>query len=346
MSQWALTNPERRTALQRLGYSEREAHFLCLAGLHSGYFVRRQYASFLGTQDSGSVTQLIEKVLDLGHAESDTYKANTHIYHLAARPFYAALGQEDNRNRRRKELVTIKAKLMGLDFVLAHPDKAYLATEQEKRFFFQNVFSIEPADLPAKKYAGRGPLTTRYFVEKYPIFHSPSPESACPPVVSFGFVDPGLSGLNGFETFLNHYSALLAHLRDFIVIYVAANEVLLAKARTTFEGFLQGRRTQTNRTPWNGPVEKILEYFQARHLFEAKRFDTFDRAKLIRFRDQQEQFVGPQIEALYERWKAGEHLEILQDSGSKPNRQPPLHGRFSTYLLEHSYDLFGSVTTH
>ncbi len=113
MTQLAMTNLERQAALERFGYSEREAHFLCLAGLHSGYFLRRQYVDFLGGQDGGNVTQLIEKVLDLSHAEAATYRANTHIYHLSARPFYAALGQEDNRNRRRKELFTIKAKLMA-----------------------------------------------------------------------------------------------------------------------------------------------------------------------------------------------------------------------------------------
>src|ERR1700730_9956359 len=149
MSQIALTNVERRQALERLGYSEREAHFLCLAALHGGYFLRRQYAQFLGCQDGGTVTQLIEKILDLRHAESATYKANTHIYHLSARPFYASLGQEDNRNRRRKELVTIKAKLMGFDFVLDHQDKEYLATEQEKVRFFQEAFQVESSTLPA-----------------------------------------------------------------------------------------------------------------------------------------------------------------------------------------------------
>ena len=49
-----MTNAERIQALQRLGYTEREAAFLCLAALHGGYFLRRQYAQFLGREDGGT----------------------------------------------------------------------------------------------------------------------------------------------------------------------------------------------------------------------------------------------------------------------------------------------------
>src|ERR1051325_6119720 len=132
MSQIRLTDSERRDGLTRLGYTSREAAFLCLAALHAGYFLRRQYAQFLGTSMSGQVAALIEKVLANGHAEATTFAGDIHIYHLCARPFYAVLGQEDNRNRRTRQPATIRKKLMALDYVLAHPDHRYLATEQEK----------------------------------------------------------------------------------------------------------------------------------------------------------------------------------------------------------------------
>ena len=38
----------RARALQALGYTEREAQFVELAALHSGYFVRRQFNAFVG----------------------------------------------------------------------------------------------------------------------------------------------------------------------------------------------------------------------------------------------------------------------------------------------------------
>jgi len=346
MSQIALTALERRAALERLGYSEREADFLCLAALHGGYFLRRQYARFLDSPDGGTVTQLIEKALDLGHAEAATYKANTHIYHLAARPFYAALGQQDNRNRRRKEPMTIKTKLMGLDFVLDHPDQKYLTTEQEKRRFFQERFSVQPHELPAKHYASRGEITDRYFVEKYPIFYSSSFEPASPPVVSFCFLDSGLAAVSAFESFLSQYARLFAHLRGFEVIYVAANEVLFAKAQTAFQRFSSSRQAPANGLALDAELPKILEYFEARRLLEAKQFASFDRAKLIRFRDQQIAFGNPKTEALYKRWRAGDNLRDLFNPEPKQGFHPSNAGHFSTYLLEYSYELFGHLTAH
>lgn len=346
MSQIALTNPERIKALQRLGYHEREASFLSLAALHGGYFLRRQYADFIGSRDGGNVAQLIEKTLDQGHAEAATYKANVHVYHLVARRFYAALGQEDNRNRRRKELVTIKAKLMGLDFVLAHLKEEYLATEQEKFEFFCMGLRIDSEALPTKRYASRGQITDRYFVEKYPIFHSPSPQPACSPVVSFCVVDPGMASVCGFETFLNQYGRLFAALREFAVIYVAASDVLFAKARGTFERFAGGG--------WNGKTgatsdtrtQRMLDYFEARRQYETRQLTSFDRAKLIRLRNEKQEFDSQEIEALYDRWTTGGRVAVLESVAPKSPLQAGISGKFSTYLLEHSYDLFGSLTTH
>ena len=346
MTQLAMTNAERHAALERFGYSEREACFLCLAGLHGGYFLRRQYAAFLGGQDGGNVTQLIEKALDLGHAEAATYKANTHVYHLSARRFYAALGQQDNRNRRRKELLTIKSKLMGLDFVLFHQNNEYLATDQEKRSFFRETFHVESGELPAKHYASHGLLTHRHFVEKYPIFYSPSARAACPPVVSFCFVDPGLAGVSGFETFLSRYAGLFIYLPEFCAIYVATSDALFSKAQNTFERLRTTGWAALNGADYNGQIDKLLEYFEARRLFEGKQFTSFDRAKLIRFRDQQEAYSRPKVDALYQRWKAGGDITSLSNSSPKQGLEPNHSGHFSTCLLKQTYDFFGNIAGH
>jgi hypothetical protein len=45
-----MTNQERICNLKMLGYTDREAEFLCLAALHSGYFVRRQFLGFAGRE--------------------------------------------------------------------------------------------------------------------------------------------------------------------------------------------------------------------------------------------------------------------------------------------------------
>src|ERR1700730_15708152 len=129
MSSVSMNNPERITALRSLGYTEREAAFLCLAALHGGFFLRRQYCEFIGKEIGGTAAALVEKLIAQQHAVAITALNHTKIYHLGCRPFYAAIGEIDNRNRRKHSTRAIKNRLIGLDFVLAHQDYRYLATE-------------------------------------------------------------------------------------------------------------------------------------------------------------------------------------------------------------------------
>src|SRR5262252_1481824 len=121
MSAQLMSHSERLEALKALGYTDREAAFLCLAALHSGYFLRRQYCDFIGREVGGTAAALVERLADQRHAGVITAFNNTKICHLGSRPFYQALGEPDNRNRREHSPAAVKSRLMGLDFVLAHP---------------------------------------------------------------------------------------------------------------------------------------------------------------------------------------------------------------------------------
>ena len=194
MSSLSMTNPERIEALKRLGYSEREAAFLCLAALHGGYFLRRHYCDFIGKEIGGTAAALIEKLLAQQHAAAITAFNNTKIYHLGSRPFYQAIGEPDNRNRREHSPALIKNRLMSLDFVLAHRDYRYLATEREKLDYFSGTLEIALSALPYKRYISLKTTssTIRYFVDKYPIFLSDINLTAPPSVPAcFCFVDQG-----------------------------------------------------------------------------------------------------------------------------------------------------------
>jgi hypothetical protein len=113
-----VTEAERINALQSLGYNEREAAFLCLAALHSGYFFRRQYHAFAGVETGKASLLLEEKLTERRHAKVISFAYGTQLYHLCSRPFYEALGESNNRHRRSRAPLSIKAKLMGLDYVL------------------------------------------------------------------------------------------------------------------------------------------------------------------------------------------------------------------------------------
>jgi hypothetical protein len=195
-----MTDEERIAAIQKFGYTERKAAFLCLAALHGGYFLRRQYNTFHQQRPSGTADRLIEKAVMQGHVRIHESADRTFIYHIRAKSLFEAMGEEDNRNRRWRRPYSVKVKLMGLDFVLAHPEHRYLATETEKFEFFVGALGLKREWLPLRIYRSRNgrTQTTRYFVDKFPLF-LPGASSAPAPVVTFCYVDGNLGKPAGFD---------------------------------------------------------------------------------------------------------------------------------------------------
>jgi hypothetical protein len=159
-----------RAPLQELGYTEREAQFIELAALHSGYFVRRQFNAFLGQPRGRAAADLIQKLVHRHHVTCDVFFGHAHVYHLSAKPLYTLLGEPDNRHRRHRSPFGIKTKLMTLDYVLAHREARFLATEDARVAYFTER-GIDRPRLPQLVYRARrgGPSTARYFVEKFPL---------------------------------------------------------------------------------------------------------------------------------------------------------------------------------
>jgi hypothetical protein len=344
MSQLQMSPSDRFQALMRFGYTEPEASFLCLAGLHGGYFLRRQYAGYLGRQDGGTVSQLIEKTLDRGHAHASTYGNKTQVYHLSARPFYAALGQADNRNRRRHEFPAIKNKLMGLDFVLAHREHHYLATEEEKSTYFTGVLKLPVSKLPVKRYgASVESQTSRYFVDKYPIFLAASAASAPAPAVTFCFVDEGLETLSHFETYLAQYLPLFASLAEFQLTYVATSDAPFRGAEDMFESVVTHSPAHPTGVTSDAIGHQLQEHFEARRLYEAKQFSAFDRQKLIRLRNDLAEFSGDENEVLYQLWKRTGDVAGQRDVPSNIQSHAQTRGTFSFYRLDHRYDFLNAL---
>ncbi len=92
---------ERVSVLAPFGFTERQARFLATVMLHSGMFVGRQYAAFAGITHGQKVHDFIEELLvrrfvtpiELGST------GRTRIFHVHYKPFYAAIGEPDNRIR-------------------------------------------------------------------------------------------------------------------------------------------------------------------------------------------------------------------------------------------------------
>src|SRR6266571_7965790 len=325
-----MTPLERIEGLQNFGYDLEEARFLCTAALHSGFFLRRQFLSFINGMKGWKDVALLNKLKANGHCRVTFFQHSRMVYHLSAKPLYEALGEKDNRNRREHQPSTIKNKIMGLDYVLEHPDHHYLATEREKLDYFVHTRTIAPEDLPTRLYSsphGHDPKA-KHFVESYPIFLPAPGEGAAAPV-HFCYVDEGLQTTDRFATYLNQYRRLFAALGDFHVIYTAESPRLFASAERIFEKFVMF----VFGSPYPGDPEqqRILAYFQRRRQYENQDYSDFDTAALIRFREEKKRFAGEPYEALYTQWKAGDLASLCRAPSSGPAPQDTSLTQFSTY---------------
>lgn len=206
-----MTLAERVAAVQALGFTPRQAAFLTTVALHSGYCIRRQYAAFAGLKYGKNVRDFLDRLVDCKLADRITVRADRgSIYHLFARRFYTAIGQENNRNRRRASLPTIARSLMLLDFVLEHREFDWYATEADKMELFVTRLGVPESVLPQRGYKAKeshrpaADDTTRYWIQKLPLFVAEN---------SVHFVclvtDPQASGI---ESFVREHAPLLRHL--------------------------------------------------------------------------------------------------------------------------------------
>ena len=116
-----------------------------------------------------------------------------HVYHLCNSSIYDAIGQNDNRNRRRTSAALIARKLMLLDYVLAHRDVDWYATEADKVALFTGPFAVPALDLPQRIYVPRlrqTPPTFRITHRGQPVTVESSPEFSA--VASLGGEAPAL----------------------------------------------------------------------------------------------------------------------------------------------------------
>ncbi len=334
-----MTNEERIRTLKDFGYADREAEFLCMAALHSGFFLRRQYLEYLGAKSGYADDLLIQRIVNLGHGRLAVLR-QTQLCHLSSRAFYTAIGEPDNRHRRMRPLGAIRIKLMALDYVLAHPDATYLATETEKLWFFCGKLGIAKENLPARTYRSKtGSSTTdRYFVDKFPIsLAAESPSSS--PVVSFSYIDEGEVATPGFETWLLQYARLFSALDRFRVVFVSTRETRFPWAERYFRCFFDApsRSTQAGINP---SVERLLRYYRLENAFRERRLAELDAGKLDDLRRLRKEFASRWIERLFTHWKEQGDRVVVEFFEEKRPSPSPGDARFVTFKIPWDYELF------
>ena len=312
-------------SLESTGYAAREASFLYLVAMHSGYFLRRQYHLFARRQGGALVTRLLEKAARHQHIQVIECGQGRHLYHLTSKPVYEALGLAGSQHRRIKGDAHIKSRLMALDFVLTNLDANLLENEAAKVDFFTTQCSVR-AELLPRSYTGR----LMYFSEAFPILVSNTG------VPRFTFFDEGQVTATRFERFLEQYQPLFAALGQFELTYLADVESNCARAKSSFERFLPADRLHgvTSLTPRG--VEHFLAFLAVRKRYEAQgNFTTARNLEILR--EGENLYVSLEHQALYAAWK-------IQSTSADKIRQrflaSSMRVTFTTNVLPYSYPIY------
>jgi hypothetical protein len=225
------------SALQSLGYTEREATFLYIVAVHSGYFLRRQFCRFAQRERGAIAHQLIRKARDNGHLRSIDCGEARQVYHLTARAIYERLGLGSSQNWKLKGDAQIKTRLMALDFVLDHLSEIFLNHEQAKVEYFTDTLGIHPESLPRPRMDGQ-----RSFSDLFPILIGSA--SSHLPNLRFTFFDEGLLTTKRFQRYLDTYINLFSSLMEFELIYVASGQRNFAAPKRNSKSCFPSDRNQ------------------------------------------------------------------------------------------------------
>ncbi|MGB0122752.1 MAG: hypothetical protein WBP63_04915, partial [Silvibacterium sp.] len=279
--------------LESVGYTEREAAFLYLVALHSGYFLRRQYDRFIQRQRGAIAAQLFRKAVAFGHLQSIACGQARFVYHLTSKEVYSAVGLAASQHRRLKGDAQIKSRLMVLDFVLDHLGDRLLDSVEAKLGFFTQTLDLSETLLPHAPGGG-----TPLFPEEFPILVGEQQS------VRFTFFDEGALSTSGFESFLSRYRAVFAALSGFELLYLADSDHSFERAAKVFAAMYPEARALgvTSMTPRG--VDHFLDYLRAYENNETQKHPITLRDLAV-LREGEHLYTTLQHQALCAAWKIG-----------------------------------------
>jgi hypothetical protein len=294
------THESQLANLRAFGFTDVEARFLYLVATHSGYFTVRQFLDFARARSGKRNARLVEKLFELGHASAQRYRRRSMVYHLDSRPLYDAIGKGDLRNRRGHELGYIKARLLALDYILAHPEDDYLETAEAKRqYFMRRIHVPESLFLPCKEH-GNG-IT---FADRFPLSIAyPSPDYL--PVVIFTFLDPEHRNLEAYIAHLRTYRPLFRQLPGFQLLYISTAAGLQKEAAELFSLFVEGKG-----------LRELTRYFDLQTKWDKEQYGRFSEQDLIFLSDARKRYTGESFGTLRYFWGRNQLSRDLQTEGA------------------------------
>jgi hypothetical protein len=311
--------------LESVGYTEREAAFLYLVALHSGYFLRRQYGRFIQRERGAIAAQLLRKAVALGHLQTVACGQARFVYHLTSKEMYAAVGLGASQHRRLKGDAQIKSRLMVLDFVLDHLGDSILDSSDARLGFFTQTLGLSETLLPHLRSGG-----TPLFTEEFPILVGEQQS------VRFTFFDEGALSTSGFESFLSRYRAVFAALPSFNLLYLADSDHNFERAAKVFAALYPEARALgvTSMTPRG--VDHFLEYLHAYENNETQKRPITLRDLAV-LREGEHLYTTLEHQALCAAWKIG---STSAERIRQRFRQQGPQAKFTSILMPYNYPLY------
>ena len=228
----------------------------------------------------------------------------TVVDHIGAKPFFEPIGEQDNRNRRRRQPYSVKIKLMGFDYVFARRGHQYLAMETEKLDYFSGNQGIDRSYLPGRVYHPKErpdqDVPIRGQVPALPLGRAWRGASCG---LFLLHRRGGQKALGLRHLLAAQYRDLFARLDSFRVVYVTADQSMFPKAESIFSRLCGGSGRGPNGMPLDPESGDCWIMFYDRDLLERRQTASFDKRQLEQLSHELREFRGPKYEILFRHWQ-------------------------------------------
>jgi hypothetical protein len=238
--------------LKGFGYAEREAAFLYMVAVHSGYFLRRQFNQFVARERGAIATHFLRHAVQSGHIEEMPCADGRIIYHVASRQIYTLAENASSQARRVKSHREILRRLIALDYVMEHLVHEHFLESSDERAQLFTQLKVPPAVIEHADAFGR----------MVPISLLTESEAQ---VVRLAFLDEGQRSTAMFARFLETQEALLRALPRVEVVFVSLTPLLFSAAQHVFDRHMPLKNSTNSACPLG--VEHLIEWLDIRQRF-------------------------------------------------------------------------------
>ncbi len=303
--------------LAPFGYRTDDAEFILAAALAGGYFVRRQFRTYVGCRTGSRETSMLRRAAANRHVQPVVGKS---LYRVSRASLRQMVGDETVVPAQGRAWRAVRKALLTLDYMIeAGPCGNWLLSESDKVRYFASL-GIPQERFPATARNRRG--NPRPFPDALPIQVG---SGECPRI-SFTYAHAGSSG-TGVLRHLSLHEALASELsaRDRVCEWV-----VLADSPGQFPQLRAAWRR------WRAGLLRDWserEYFELRRVVESRRWADLSGSAVDRYADLRGEYTGEAVERRYARW--------LEDGcpGLEPGADFARTCRYREFLLDRDYSI-------